>query len=87
MALDWKTVKAEHVAKACELAASGESLPRPKAKGIFVIRNGERLPAKHVLRLAYCVAHGLPLSTPLKFSSGESTVSRLRSLGFDVDRL
>ena len=85
MALDWKTVKAEHVEKACDLLVSGTALPRSKAKGIFVVRDGERLPAKHVLRLAYCIAHRLPMNTLVKFSSGEGTVSRLRGLGFEVD--
>jgi hypothetical protein len=84
MTLDWKTVRSEHVAKACQLVASGTS-PRAKAKGIFVLRNGARLPAKHVLRVAYCIANGLPLNSTLKFSSGEGTVSRLRGLGFEVE--
>jgi hypothetical protein len=87
MPLDWKSIRTEHVAEACELVARGDCLPRARAKGIFVVRNGERLPAKQVLRLAYCVAHGLPLGTPLKFASGEGTVTRLRTLGFEVQRL
>lgn len=86
MALSWNIVTAEHVRQACELVATGESAPRTKAKGIFVVHRGKRLPAKHVLRTAYLLAKGSPLDTELRFSSGESTVQRLRRLGFEVIR-
>lgn len=85
MALDWKSVNEEHVAKACQLVASGGVAPRASAKGIFVLNGGERLPAKHVLRIAYCLAKGMPLDSQVKFSSGEGTVNRLRQLGFEVE--
>lgn len=87
MALDWKTVKAEHITQACELVASGEAAPRASAKGIFVLRAGHRLPAKHVLRIAYCIAHALPLDSQIKFSSGDSMANRLSALGFDVEHV
>jgi hypothetical protein len=85
MALDWKTVKAEHIAKACDIVAGGGSFPKAGAKGIFIVRSGQKLPAKHVLRVAYCLANRMPVDSKVKFSSGEGTVGRLRGLGFDVD--
>src|SRR5260221_6779246 len=84
--LNWSTIKPEHVTRACELLRRGEQLPRAQAKGIFLVYQNERLPAKHVLRLAYCFANTLPLDSALKFSSGEGTVRVLRSLGFSVER-
>lgn len=47
----------------------------------------EKLPAKRTLRLAYCLAAGLPLETKLKFASGDSTLNLLRKLGFAAERL
>ena len=86
MSLNWKTVGASDVEQACGLVESGQQATRTPAKGIFLIRNGQPLPAKHVLRLAYCIANKLPLDAKLKFSSGDGTINRLRSLGFEVER-
>lgn len=84
--LNWSSVTREHVARACEFLSRGEHVPRAQAKGIFLIYQNQRLPAKHALRLAYCLANKLPLDSVLKFSSGEGTVRVLRSLGFSVER-
>jgi hypothetical protein len=86
VALNWSTVKAEHVSKACDLLLNGEQLPRSKAKGIFILHANKELPAKHVVRIAYCLANSLPLGTSLKFSSGDGVVNLIRKLGFDVRR-
>ena len=86
MSINWKTVTATHVEQACDLIASNESRPRASAKAIFVVRDGISLPAKHVLRLAYCLANKLPLDTKLKFSSGDATINRLRQMGYQVER-
>ena len=86
MALDWFTVKAEHVRAACDLVMRGENQPRAKAKGIFVLFDGQFLPAKHVLRTAYCIANKLPADSAPKFASGEGTIKVLRDLGFTVER-
>lgn len=86
MALNWSTVKREHVERACGLLIAGEHRPRVPAKGLFVLLDGQRLPAKHTLRLAYCLANNLPLSAELKFSSGEGTVKLLEKLGFATER-
>jgi len=86
VALDWSTIKREDVIGACELLLRGEQRPRVQAKGIFLVFQNERLPAKHALRLAYCLANKIPLSSTLKFSSGEGIIKVLRSLGFSVER-
>lgn len=86
MALNWDTVRADHIKQACDLVASGERAPRSTAKGLFVSYNGRNLPAKHVLRLAYLLANNLSLETELRFASGEGTLSRLSALGFTVTR-
>lgn len=86
MALDWSTIKAEHVMKACDLLLKGDHRPRVQPKGLFLIYRDQRFPAKHAVRLAYCLANKLPLETALKFSSGEGTVKLLRGLGFAVER-
>lgn len=86
MALNWKTVNAQHMAQACELLLKQGGGPST-AKGIFILYSGQRLPAKHAVRLAYCLANGLPLDTKLKFSSGDGTVNLLRKLGFGTERL
>src|SRR5262245_27564262 len=86
VSLNWNSVAAEHVAKACDLVAAGQSRPRAGAKGLFVTYKGRQLPAKHVLRVAYQLANKLPLESVVKFSSGEGTIQRLRKLGYEVDR-
>jgi hypothetical protein len=86
MSLNWKTVRASDVEQACRLVESGQQATRTPAKGIFLIRNGQPLPAKHVLRLAYCIANKLPLESQLKFASGDSSINLLRGLGFEVER-
>ena len=86
MSLNWSTIRASHVEQACQLVESGTQPARTPAKGIFLIRSSSALPAKHVLRLAYCIANELPLDSKLKFSSGDGTITRLRGLGFEVER-
>lgn len=85
MALNWSSVKKENVERACQMILSGDTPARVTAKGIFVLFGQQHLPAKHVLRIAYCLANGLPMDTELRFSSGESTVKKLRNLGFEVE--
>lgn len=85
MGIDFSTVRAEHVAEAFKLT-SWEDKHRQRSKGIFIIFEGDALPAKQVIRTAYLLANNLPLDTKLKFSSGERIARRLRSLGFVVER-
>jgi hypothetical protein len=86
MGLKWDTVCAEHVDRACKLVAEGKHRPRARAKGIFLVRDDQELPAKHVLRLAYLLAHNRPLDEAMRFASGEGTIRVLRGLGFIVVR-
>lgn len=87
MKLDWKAVHAQHIETACELTLAGQYPARTKAKGIVVRFRAQDLPAKHVLKLAYCLAKGLPLGTEVKFASGDGTINLLRQHGFDAQRL
>ena len=82
--LNWSSIRPEHVTSACEKLLADARSP---VKGIVVVFRGKAIPAKPVLRLAYQLANGLEPGAPLKFSSGEGTVTRLRSLGFEVVRL
>ncbi len=87
MALKWDTIRTEHVARACELVAADKQTLRGRTTRIVLAFRGQRLPAKEVLRTAYLLANRLPLDAPLRFASGESTVQRLRRLGFAVERV
>jgi hypothetical protein len=86
MKLDWKTVRSEHVQRACEFLLRSERGSRARATGLFILIENERIPAKHALRLAYCYANNLPVETDVNFASGEATLNVLRRLGFTVER-
>ena len=85
MALNWKTVTAQHIREACRrVAASGAGR---RASKIVIRYDGQALPAKEVQRTAYLIANHLPEDTQLKFSSGDSTLNLLNGLGFEVQRV
>ena len=86
MGLNWKTVKAVHVTQACETLLKSAA-PRAKRRGLIMTYKDKQLPAKVILRMAYCIANNMPSETKLKFSSGEATLQRLQSLGFRAERL
>ena len=86
MGLKWQSVEAAHVTQACETLLKSAN-PRAKAQGLVVTYKNTKLPAKPVLRMAYCLANNMPAETKLKFSSGEGTLQRLRALGFQAERL
>jgi len=85
MALNWKTVTAEHIREACKKVAGSRTGKR--ASRIVIEYEGQALPAKEVQRTAYLIANHLPENTELKFSSGDSTLNLLSGLGFKVERL
>ena len=85
MALNWKTVTADHIRKACERVAASRAVRR--ASKIVIEYQGQNLPAKEVQRTAYLIANNLPDDTELKFSSGDSTLNLLNGLGFKVERV
>ena len=86
MAINWNTVRADHVVQAFDLVSADAKTRHQRVTGIFVRSGDDLLPAKQVIRIAYLVANNLPLDTKLKFTSGEGTVNRLRDLGFHVER-
>ena len=86
MGLNWKSVKAVHVTQACE-ALLNSAGTGPKPRGLIVTYKDKKLPAKAVLRMAYCLANNIPSETKLKFSSGEGSLQLFRSLGFRAERL
>ena len=86
MGLNWKSVTAVHVTQACEALLKSTG-PRAKPRGLIVTYKNRQLPAKIILRTAYCFANNISPETKLKFSSGEGTIQRLRSLGFHAERL
>ncbi len=87
MGLNWQIILTSDVDPACKLVESGQQTSRTPSKGAFLIHNGRQLPARHVLRLANCLANKLPLDSKLKFASGESSINLLRNLGFTSDRI
>ncbi len=87
MALEWSKLEAEHVSRACSLLTEGRVKSSPRKTGLFVIFEGQRLPAKQVAKLAYCLANQLPLDSTLNFASGEGTLKRLQELGAKVERV
>jgi hypothetical protein len=85
MALNWKSISADHVRAALKQVSTSRSVNRTSGLVIF---DGERsLPAKEVLRAAYLIAHKLPADSNIKFSSGDGTLKVLRDLGFHADRI
>jgi L-aminopeptidase/D-esterase-like protein len=83
VSLNWDSVSAKHIERACEqLAAQGKD----KRTGLVVVFRDHALPAKDVVRLAYRHANGLADSVQLKFSSGDGTLAMLRKLGFTAER-
>jgi hypothetical protein len=86
MRLNWTSVKAHHVAQACDtLLTSSDSALKPR--GLVVIYKNKQLSAKAVLRLAYCLANSISSEEQIKFASSEGSLTLLRSLGFRAERL
>jgi hypothetical protein len=83
--MKWASVKSHHVTQACDSLL--KSTVGPKPRGLVVIYKNQKLPAKAVLRLAYCLANDIPIESRIKFSSGENSLMLLRSLGFTAERL
>lgn len=85
--MNWKLVQREHVQQAAELIRTGRLAKPARSRGLFVLVNGERLPAKDVARAAYLLAMGKPADTHLDFASGQTTLDMFDRLGFQVERL
>lgn len=85
MSMNWKAVTREHVARACALVAKRAA--SSGARGLFVVHEGRRLPAKEVARVAYLLASSQPLDAAIKFASGESMLNMLRRHGCTTERI
>jgi hypothetical protein len=85
MGLNWKSVKREHIEKAC-IQVAGAHISKRAAR--IVLWHAEQpLPAKEVMRVAYRLANALPADAELRFSSGDATIHVLQRLGFQAERL
>jgi hypothetical protein len=84
--IDWSTIQHQHVISAADSIISNPKKPL-RETGLFVVVNGQRLPAKQLLRSAYCLANRLPLGAAPKFASGEATLNVFKRLGFAVERV
>jgi hypothetical protein len=62
MGLNWKSVKAAHVTQACEALVKSAG-PRSKPRGLIITYKDKQLPAKVILRTAYCLANNMPANT------------------------
>lgn len=86
MGLNWKSVTSVHVSEACEVYLnSGGS--KPKVRGLVIWYKERPLPAKAILRIAYCLSNNMPPEKELNFSSSEGSLRFLQSLGFQTERL
>jgi len=85
MALNWKSITADHVNAA--LKQVGETRSGNRTSGLIAFEVNRALPAKEVLRVAYQLANRLPVNTELKFSSGDGTLKVLQNLGFRAERI
>lgn len=84
--MKWNIVTREHLVKACE-SLKGDRVPVARLRSLVVVFQGHELPAKKVVKIAYCIASGIPIKSNLKFASGEGTLNLLRRRGFEVKRL
>ncbi len=85
MALNWKSVTAEHVREAMQQV--GTSQAKNRTSGLVLIDGSRAYSAKEVLRVAYRLANKLPNGSVVKFSSGDGTLNFLVKLGFDAKRM
>ena len=85
MALNWKSVTAEHVQEAIKQVGASKSTNR--SSGLVLVDGSRTYSAKDVLRVAYRLANRLPSGSVVKFSSGDGTLNVLTKLGFDAKRL
>lgn len=84
MAIDWSKVLKNHIEWACSRYDAGENRPTHPAITTFLIRDGERYPAKFIRGLAYEIATGDKLSSD-EYSGGAETVRFFSALGFSVE--
>lgn len=76
-------VLAHHVREACRRVREEGVPPRRGGRSTFLVFEGEHMPAKYVLGLAYELAYGEVLPAQA-YTGGEATARVLRILGFEV---
>ncbi len=79
---DENLIQAEHVREAVRRFLLDPHPPRP-ARSAILIHDGRRLPAKHIVRLAFEVATGF-LPKPEQLTGGRASVRVLEALGFEA---
>ncbi|MFA6224079.1 MAG: hypothetical protein WC647_17395 [Desulfomonilaceae bacterium] len=82
MDFDERVIRRKHV----ENAIKRYCLERPKhkpARSAFLLWNGEKLPAKYILRLAFQNATGF-MPKPETLTGGEASIRVLKDLGFET---
>jgi len=73
-------VRSEHALEACRRVVRDGAPRKRGGRSTFVDFEGQRLPAKYVLGLAYQIATGHTLS-PERYHGGDATAGILRRLG------
>lgn len=79
---DERMIRKEHVERAINNYLSGNFKHSP-ARSAFLMFNGQKLPAKFILRLAFLEATGEMVSSE-SFTGGKASVRVLKNLGFDA---
>jgi hypothetical protein len=72
VAIGWSKVLKNHIEEACRRYDAGENRPKQPTRTTFLIRDGERYPAKFIRGLAYEIATG----TVCMIASGTGEVRR-----------
>jgi hypothetical protein len=77
--MKWTSVQVQHVSQACDMLLKSTDL-NLKPHGLVLIYRDQQLPAKAVLRLAYCLANNISPEAKLKFATSENSLQleRLR---------
>ena len=86
MAINWNSVKPEHVRQACESMLSSGGHSKISPTGLAVQYKDQQLPVKQVLKLAYQIANGPGSGIGLDFASGEGAIRMLKTMGFVAGR-
>ena len=83
---NWSSIGREHVVAACRALDRDAPSARRAARTAFLIHDGKKYPAKHVLGAAYHLATGVELS-PSDYQGGRPTLQVLEALGFETEHL
>jgi len=79
---DERLIRREHVVSAIKRYEDGEREKYP-ARSAFLVHNGRRYPAKHLIRLAFREATGVTVASE-QLTGGKASVRVLQDLGFSA---